>query len=56
MSVRVKFRCSWYGNVGRMHVRETKWLVVRGSGLFEVPGIASGSGWRLWKGCGTQNE
>ena len=37
-------------------VCKTKWRSVRGSGVFQVPGIASGSRWRMWKRCGTQNE
>ena len=34
-------RCMKYVTVGRMH--ETKWQTVIGSGLFQVPGVTSGS-------------
>ena len=35
-------RCSGYGNGGRMNMK-LNWRAVRGSRLFQVPGIASGS-------------
>ena len=34
--------CKW-----GLNVYEINWLPVRGSGLFQVPGFASGSGWRI---------
>ena len=48
-------RCSRYGNGDRMHV------ILNGETLeevdcFKVPGVASGSRWRMRKGCDTQNE
>ena len=44
------------GILCRLNTCETKWGTVRGSELFQVTGVASGSGWRMWEGCGTQNE
>ena len=43
--------CRW-----RSNVCETKWRTIKGNGLFEVPGVASGSGWSMLKRCGTLNE
>ena len=51
-------RCSTYVKVDRMHVRlsgEPLDLVTR-SGLFLIPGVASGIGCMMLNGCGTQNE
>ena len=47
-------RCSRYGDGSQMHSRLNgepleEWIVLS-------TGAASDGGWRLWKGCGTQNE
>ena len=48
--------CSRYGNVDRMHVILNCEPLEEVDCFFKVPGVSSGSRWRMQKGCGTHNE